>query len=155
MSASDLLSKIASVKTMVQAAGYTGPVTTAEPSSSFIDNPSLCTSSTLDIVGINAHSYFDPYTTPAQCGSFVTNQISITQGACGGKTVFVTEAGYPHKGITNGGNVPSYDNQRIALTSLFQATQGYVTFFTYTDGKILRCTEADSRLLERSRSIWS
>ena len=48
----------------------------------------------------------------------------------------MTEAGYPHKGITNGGNVPSYDNQRIALTSLFQATEGYVTFFTYTDGII-------------------
>jgi len=134
VTASELLSKIASVKASVRAAGYTGPVTTAEPPSSFIDNPSLCTSSTLDLVGINAHSYFDPNTTPAQCGSFVLNQISITKSACGGKAVFVTESGYPHKGITNGGNVPSYDNQRIALTSLFQATQGYVTLFTYTDG---------------------
>ena len=62
------------------------------------------------------------------------NQIAITQSACGGKNVFVTEAGYPHAGITNGGNTPSYDNQRIALTSLFAASLGYVTFFTYTDG---------------------
>jgi hypothetical protein len=62
------------------------------------------------------------------------NQIAITQSACGGKTVFVTEAGYPHAGLTNGGNVPSYANQGIALTSLFEASYGYVTFFTYTDG---------------------
>ena len=134
MSASDLLNKIISVKHILRAAGYNGPVTTAEPPSSFIDNPGLCTSSTLDLVAINAHSYFDPYSTPAQCGSFVLNQISITKSACGGKSVFLTEAGYPHAGITNGYNVPSYDNQRIALKSLFQATQGYVTFFTMRDG---------------------
>jgi hypothetical protein len=45
-----------------------------------------------------------------------------------------TGAPYPHAGDTNGGNTPSYANQRIALTSLFAATQGYVTFFTFTDG---------------------
>ena len=128
------MAKITSVKAEARQYGYTGPVTTAEPSGSFIDNPSLCTSSTLDIVGINAHSYFDASSTPAQCGSFVMNQIAITQSACGGKTVFVTEAGYPHAGLTNGGNVPSYANQGIALTSLFEASHGYVTFFTYTDG---------------------
>jgi exo-beta-1,3-glucanase (GH17 family) len=89
----------------------------------------------LDLVAINAHSYFDPYATPATCGSFVLNQIAITKSTCGGKNVYVTEAGYPHAGITNGGNTPSYNNQRIALTSLFQATYGYVTFFTFRDGK--------------------
>jgi exo-beta-1,3-glucanase (GH17 family) len=146
------LNKISSVKYQVQQYGYYGPVTTAEPPSVFIQNPFLCQSSTLDIVGINAHSYFDPSSTPSSCGSFVNGQISITKNACNGKSVFVTEAGYPHKGITNGGNVPSYDNQRIALTSLFQATQGYVTFFTFRDG-ITPSDEIDFRLLERSRSL--
>jgi exo-beta-1,3-glucanase (GH17 family) len=131
------LSKIANVKSQVQRYGYYGPVATAEPSSVFIQNPFLCQSSTLDIVGINAHSYFDASSTPATCGSFVNGQISITKNACNGKSVFVTEAGYPHKGKANGGNVPSYDNQRIALTSLFQATKGYVTFFTFRDGTTL------------------
>lgn len=131
------------MKWIVQQYGYYGPVTTAEPPSVFIDNPFLCTSSTLDIVGINAHSYFDPYSTPATCGSFVLNQISITKNACGGKSVFVTEAGFPHAGITNGGNTPSYNNQRIALTSLFQATKGYVTFFTFRDGFCLVSTVAN------------
>jgi exo-beta-1,3-glucanase (GH17 family) len=134
VSAGDLLNKITSVKAVVQQYGYYGPVTTAEPPSSFIDNPFLCQSSTLDLVGINAHSYFDASSTPAQCGSFVVGQITLTKNACNGKTVFVTEAGFPHDGITNGGNTPSYDNQRIALTSLFQATQGDVTFFTLRDG---------------------
>ena len=119
-------------------------MTTAEPSSSYIDNPGLCTASTLDIVGINAHSYFDASATPDQCGSFVLNQISITEAACDGKSVYVTEAGFPHAGDTNGGNTPSYANQRIALTSLFAATQGYVTFFTFTDGLPPSCMVADA-----------
>jgi exo-beta-1,3-glucanase (GH17 family) len=136
VSASQLLNKISSVKYTVQQYGYRGPVTTAEPASTFINNPFLCQSSTLDIVGINAHSYFDPSSTPGSCGSFVVNQMSITRNACGGKSVFVTEAGYPHAGATNGGNTPSYDNQRIALSSLFQATHGYVTFFTMRDGNV-------------------
>jgi len=142
------------VKQTVQRYGYRGPVTTAEPPSTFIDNRFLCTSSTLDIIGINAHSYFDPSSTPATCGSFVLNQISITKSACGGKSVFVTEAGYPHRGITNGGNTPSYENQRIALKSLFQATKGYVTFFTFRDGELWICTQGLSRLLEGSRPVW-
>jgi exo-beta-1,3-glucanase (GH17 family) len=148
------LNKIANVKWQVQQYGYWGPVTTAEPPSSYIQNSFLCTSSTLDLVGINAHSYFDPYSTPSSAGSFVLNQIAITKNACGGKNVFVTEAGYPHRGMTNGGNQPSYQNQGIALRSLFQATKGYVTFFTFRDG--CRCLDyADSRLLERPRAIWS
>lgn len=96
----------------------------------------------MDLVGINAHSYFDPSSSPSQCGSFVMNQIAITKNACNGKSVFVTEAGFPHAGITNGRNTPSYANQRIALTSLFQATQGYVTFFTLRDG-IIQLDEAN------------
>lgn len=81
------------------------------------------------------------------------NQIAITKNACGGKSVFVTEAGFPHRGITNGGNTPSYENQGIALRSLFQATQGYVTFFTYRDGLEV-VDRADSRFLEGSWSVW-
>lgn len=134
--ASDLLSKIASVKSTVQAYGYTGRVITAKPPSSSIANSFLCTSSTLDVLGISAHSYFGASARPDQWGSLGLNQISITEGACGGKSVFVSEAGYPHAGITNGGNTPSYANQRIALTSLFEAIHGYVTVFTFTDGML-------------------
>ena len=146
------MNKIASVKWQVQQYGYWGPVTTAEPPSVYMQNSFLCTSLTLDIVGINAHSYFDPYSTPSTAGSFVLNQITITKNACGGKNVFVTEAGYPHRGITNGGNRPSYENQGVALRSLFQATQGYVTFFTFRDGYPF-FDLADSRFLEGSRAI--
>jgi len=85
-------------------------------------------------VGINAHPYFDASGIPSGAGSFVLSQISITQSACDGKTVYVTETGYPHSGAANGGNVPNYANQGIALASIFQATQGHATFFTFTDG---------------------
>ena len=107
-------------------------------------------------MGINAHSYFDASATPAGAGSFVLSQISITQSACDGKTVFVTETGYPHAGDTNGGNVPSYANQGIALASIFQATQGYVTFFTFTDGTSnRRLYETNCRWMEITRTTGS
>jgi exo-beta-1,3-glucanase (GH17 family) len=114
--------------------GYTGPVTTAEPASSYLEYPPLCVSDSLDLIGVIAHCFFDPSGTPARCGSFVGSQILVTQNSCRGKNVFVTEAGYPHEGEANGAQVPSYDNQRIALKSMFQSSQGYLTFFTFRDG---------------------
>lgn len=152
VSAGALLNKIASVKWQVQQYGCWGSVTSAEPPSVYIQNPILCNSFTLDLVGTIAHSYFDPYFIPSSAGLFVLNQIAIRMLAVT-RVFFVTEAGYPHRGIINGGNTPSYHNQRIALKSLFQATKGYVTFFTSRDG--LTCLEnANSGLLEGSWTIW-
>lgn len=129
-----LLSKIASVKSQLQASGYDGPISTAEPPNTFINNPSLCMSSALDFVGINAQPYFDQSTSASSAGTFVLSQISQTQSACGGKTVYITETGYPSAGDVNGDNVPSKPNQIIAIKAIEQATQGFATFFTmYND----------------------
>ena len=54
--ASALLNKIATVKSTVRTYGYARPATTAEIASSYITNPFLCTSSPLDIAGINTPS---------------------------------------------------------------------------------------------------
>jgi exo-beta-1,3-glucanase (GH17 family) len=124
------------VKAIVRGCGYTGPVTTAEPASSYVDYPPLCQSPTLDITGVNSHCYFQPAGTPATCGDFVNAEVAVTRNACDGKAVFITEAGYPHKGDRNGGQVPSYENQRIALKSMFQGSGGYLTFFTFRDGML-------------------
>jgi exo-beta-1,3-glucanase (GH17 family) len=133
ISASTLLNKISSIKYQVQRYGYHGSVTTTESPSVFIQNPFLYQSSTLDIVGINVYSYFDPSSISSSYGSFVNDQISIIKNIYNGKSIFVTETGYPYKGMINGGNVPSFDNQRIALSSLFQAMKGYIIFFTFRD----------------------
>jgi exo-beta-1,3-glucanase (GH17 family) len=133
LTVSELSNKIASVKSQLKAAGYNGRVTTSEPPISFIRNPELCTNSEIDFVGINPHSYFDQDVDASQSGSFVSQQKSQVEGVCGGKSVFITETGYPSKGKTNGKNVPTPDNQKIALQSIFSACGTDVTILTAFD----------------------
>ena len=115
---SDLINKIKSVKTQLRAAGYTGDVTTSEPPVSFEKYPELCTESEIDFVGINPHSYFDPYCDAAGSGEFVKGQVEIVQKSCGTSKVVITETGYPSHGDVNGKNVPSNENQLIAVQSI-------------------------------------
>ncbi|KAK9326377.1 glycoside hydrolase superfamily [Lipomyces orientalis] len=131
---SDLLTKITSVRTQLREAGYTGPITTAETPNVFIESPELCTADSIDIVAINAQPYFDQYSTPETAGEFDLGQIQVTKAACNNKDVFITETGYPSSGLTNYNNVPSVENQMIAITKILEATDGNVTLFTmYND----------------------
>ncbi|CCF58948.1 hypothetical protein KAFR_0F03520 [Kazachstania africana CBS 2517] len=127
----DLISKISSVKAELQAAGYTGKVTTSEPPVSFEDYPELCTSSAIDFVGINAHPYFDVNSSAETSGSFVLGQIDLIKGVCGTDNVYVTESGYPSAGNVNGGNVPSKANQIIAVQQILDDLSLDVTILSY------------------------
>ncbi|KAK9462263.1 glycoside hydrolase superfamily [Lipomyces oligophaga] len=132
--ADELLTKITSVRTQLQDAGYTGPITTAESPDIFINNASLCQSDSLDLVGINSHPYFDASSSAESAGTFNENQIALTKAACNDKEVFITESGYPSAGIVNGGNVPSVANQKIAIEKILEASQGNLIIFTvYND----------------------
>ncbi|KAG0656488.1 hypothetical protein C6P45_002658 [Maudiozyma exigua] len=132
-SVSDLIGKISSVKSQLQAAGYSGQITTSEPPVSYENHPELCTQSAIDFVGINPHSYFDTYSTAATSGSFVQGQIQLIQKSCNTDNVVVTETGYPSAGIQNGGNIPSKANQLIAVQSILDVVGTDVTILTYTD----------------------
>ncbi|KAK6197381.1 glycoside hydrolase superfamily [Scheffersomyces amazonensis] len=133
LTVSQLTSKIASVKSLLQAAGYTGQITTAEPPNSFIDNPSLCTQSAIDFVSVNAHSYFDQYAAPSDAGTFVAGQVQLVQNVCGSKNVFVAETGYPSQGATNGLNVPTPENQAIAIQAILSVYGTDITILTTFD----------------------
>ncbi|KAK9387982.1 glycoside hydrolase superfamily [Lipomyces mesembrius] len=127
---SELLTKINSVRTQLRDAGYTGPITTAETPNVFISNPELCTSDLLDLVAINAQPYFDEHATAETAGEFDLGQIQVTKAACNNKDVFITETGYPSSGLTNYNNVPSVENQKIAVKNILEATNGNITMFT-------------------------
>lgn len=131
-SVSDLIAKIASVKALLIKAGYTGDVTTSEPPVVFIDNPQLCTESEIDFVGINSYSYFNANMYPSQAGEYAVGQRDQVAQLCSKRT-FITESGYPHKGDTNGNNVPSDANQYIAIKSIIESTGGDVTILTTFD----------------------
>lgn len=132
--ASTLLAKIKSVKATLKAAGYTGTVTTAEPPTTYLANTDLCTDTDgMDYVGINAHPYFDASASPATAGDFVLSQISAVQSACNGRTVSITETGYPSAGNTNGLNVPTKANQAIAIANIMSALNNKGVMFTPYD----------------------
>lgn len=131
---SSLISKIAEVKSTLKKNGFTGYVTTSEPPISWINNPSLCTDSDVDIVGINPHSYFNANLYAYQAGSYIVEQKGEVESVCGSKKVLITETGYPSQGDTNGNNVPSADNQYQAIKSIIEETGGDVTILTtYND----------------------
>ncbi|CUM45868.1 uncharacterized protein AC631_04562 [Debaryomyces fabryi] len=132
-SVSDLISKIKSVKSKLQDAGYNGKVTTSEPPAIFVDNPSLCKNSNIDFVGINPHSYFNTVIGANLAGWYVTSEQSLVSKACD-MDVVITETGYPSKGSSNGDNYPSAENQEIAIKSIIEKTNGQVTILsTYND----------------------
>lgn len=128
----ELISKISSVKAILKNAGYSGLVTTAEPPAMYIEHPELCTQSEIDFVGINSHLYFNTNLSADQAGEYVATQQSQIAQLCS-KAVAITETGYPHSGIVNGNNVPTRENQRIALKTILQATNGQVTILTTFD----------------------
>jgi len=133
MPASLLVPKIASVGAQLRSAGYGGPVGTVDVVGTYQSNPALCTSSAVGVVGVNAHPYFNSYGSAPQSGSFVQSQIQAAKQACPGKSIYVTETGYPHAGNVNGNQIPSAQNQAIAFKSILDATSGHVTAFDLYD----------------------
>lgn len=130
--ASELISKISSVKLKLNAAGYLGQITTSEPPATYNSYPDLCTESEIDFVGINSYSYFDTNKYASQAGEYIVEQQAQIEKLCS-KSAFVTETGYPHKGDTNGNNVPSIANQKIAIQAIIDLTNGNVTILTTYD----------------------
>lgn len=77
-----MMTKLDSVRTQFRNAGYNGYVTTAEPPATFINYPKLCTDTSMDIVAINPHSYFNENISPAKAGDYVTTQQSQVAKLC-------------------------------------------------------------------------
>lgn len=130
-SVSDLISKIQSVKAQLKSAGYSGSVTTSEPPVTFENHPELCTSSGIDFVGVNPHSYFNSQIDAAGAGDFIKGQVDLIKDVCGTSNVVVTETGYPSQGMSNGKNVPSTENQKIAIESILSKLNNQVTILSY------------------------
>ncbi|ODQ77105.1 glycoside hydrolase family 17 protein [Babjeviella inositovora NRRL Y-12698] len=128
VSGTDLINKIGSVKALLKAAGYTGKVTTSEPPQSWVDNSDLC--GAVDFLGLNAHPYFDAAIDASQSGEFILSQISTVQAVCPNLSVYLAETGYPTQGDTNGLQVPSKANQRIAIAGILGAVNGDATLLT-------------------------
>lgn len=121
---------ISSVRSSLVAAGFTGSVVAAETVATIISNPTLC--SLADYCAIIAHPYYAgvaAYTS----GTWIQSQISLVESLGTGKTVSVSETGWPTAGDANGNAIPSLANQQLALSALKSAVGGGVNFFEAFD----------------------
>ncbi|KUI54044.1 putative beta-glucosidase btgE [Cytospora mali] len=125
----ELVDLIAHVKS--ELSDYTGPYTTTDIVSAWQEESvQSVVCDAVDVVAANVHSYFSADVAPVDAGAFVKSQIEIVEQACGGKTGYVLECGYPTSGATNGLNIPSVANQKIAITSIQETIGEKVVFFS-------------------------
>ncbi|TID19824.1 hypothetical protein CANINC_003707 [Pichia inconspicua] len=112
---------VASAKSQLQAAGYSGPVVSVDTHVAIINNPELCQYS--DYIAFNAHAYWDGTIVGKDSGAWLLLQMQRVWSACGGKNVMVVESGWPHAGDSNGVAVASPSEQSAAISSI-QSTCG-------------------------------
>lgn len=131
VTADELLSFIQTATSELRAAGYTGIISTAETVGTYQDNPSLCDAAD-EYLHANIHGYYDPSCTSSEAGSFVVSQQSLVETLCG-KSVIVSETGWPSGGGSDVDAVASSSDQATAIASINSATKGQVTYFSYAN----------------------
>ena len=107
---------IGQVRDTLKAAGYSGPVVTVDTMVAMKANPELCHAS--DFCAINCHAFFDGNVVADAAGDFVQQWADLISEAANGKTVVVTESGWPSQGDANNKAVPSKENQAAAIDSI-------------------------------------
>lgn len=119
--AATVVAAVNKARSLLRAAGYTGPVVTCDTLIATLSNPSLCDNS--DYCAVNSHPFFDPNTVASQAGSFLTTQIARLKSvlANSAQSIVITETGWPSQGNANGVAVPSPANQATAIAAIKSA----------------------------------
>ncbi|KAJ5374794.1 Glycoside hydrolase superfamily [Penicillium concentricum] len=112
----DVAAAVKKARSVLRAQGYNGPVVTVDTFSVLLDHPELCQVS--DYCAANCHAFFDRTQRPAGAGPYALAQARSISARAGGKRTMITESGWPHGGDSNGGAIPSAENQRLAVASL-------------------------------------
>lgn len=107
---------IGQARDILKGAGYSGPVVTVDTMVAVKANPDLCHAS--DFCAINCHAFFDGNVVADAAGDFVQQWVDLISEIGNGKTVLVTESGWPSQGDPNNKAVPSPENQQAAIDSI-------------------------------------
>ena len=128
-SAGQVTSAIGIARSALNSAGYSGPVTTVDTMIAMKNNPTLCTAS--DFCAINCHAFFDGNVLPEGAGDFVKKWAQQVSDAADGKTVIVSESGWPTQGGSNNKAVASQEAHAAAISSLKSAFGGGTNIVLY------------------------
>ncbi len=114
--------------------GYTGPYTTAETVNIWEapeTQSALC--GVVDVIGTNAHAFFNYQTTAASAGQFVKSQLDLVSNLCPGKEGIVLETGWPSKGNSMGSAIAGVSEQAIAIASIIKECGDQSILFSLYD----------------------
>ncbi len=117
-SVTEVTAAIDQVRAALGPTGYNGPVVTVDTMTAMKANPELCHAS--DFCAINCHAFFDGNVPAEGAGHFVLDWAQQVSEAAGGKTVVISETGWPTRGDTNNKAVPSKENHDKAIASIKQ-----------------------------------
>ncbi|WPK23748.1 hypothetical protein PUMCH_000994 [Australozyma saopauloensis] len=134
-SASQVANAVNAAKSWFQANApqYSGPIVCVDTLAAVMANPQqMCGIG--DYLAVNCHPYFSGVEASTS-GTWLKQQVSQLQQTCGGgKSILVTESGWPSYGNTVGQAVPSLQNQLLSIKSLSQVIGDQVIMFTmYND----------------------
>lgn len=135
-SADAVVSAIGQARGILGSAGYSGKIVTVDTFIAIINNPSICIAS--DYCAANAHAFFDGNVGPDGAGAFVKRMQQAVSQATGGKSVVITESGWPSCGTSNGAASPGESQQSSAVASLkaaFTGTESELVLFQSSDAK--------------------
>lgn len=114
------------------APSYSGYIVAVDTLAAVMADSSMCDIS--DYLAVNCHPYFSGVEALTS-GTWLKQQVAALKSLCGnGKSVLVTESGWPTQGNTVGDAVPSQLNQVAALEGLATVMGSQVIMFTtYND----------------------
>lgn len=115
--------------------GYNGRFTCAETVNVWQKEESvaaLCP--VVDVVGCNAHPFFNYETSASDAGVFVKGQLDIVSSLCG-KDGYVLETGWPSEGTSTGSAIASTAEQTIAVQAIISECGDKSILFSLHDDK--------------------
>ncbi|KAK5652572.1 hypothetical protein OQA88_10333 [Cercophora sp. LCS_1] len=128
----ELKNLIVHTKSELGSVGYSGPFTTTDVVSAWLDQDTQAICDVIDLVACNAHAYFNAGTHPSEAGQFVAGQLSLVEKKCG-KSGYVMETGWPTAGICYGVACAGVQEQATAIKSIKDAIGDKVVFFSATN----------------------
>jgi len=112
--------------------GYSGPYTTTDVVSAWLEKDTSSICDVIDVVACNAHAYFNAGTRPSEAGSFVAGQLALVEKKCG-KSGYIMETGWPTRGKCYGVACAGETEQAAAIKSIKETVGDKAVFFSATN----------------------
>ncbi|KAJ5463356.1 hypothetical protein N7475_008300 [Penicillium sp. IBT 31633x] len=128
-----LASFIKSASETFKKSGFSGSITTTEPTDVWKNYGASTLCSAVDVVGANIHPFFNADTTAEKAGAFAKQEFELLDEICKGKDVINLETGWPNAGDANGAAIPGKSEQAVAIKAIADAVGSKSIFFSYSD----------------------